>query len=186
MQRGWLFRQAFKYGLARLHATDGGQMVPYALDNGIPQSSAVLLMAAIGIGSTSGRFFLGGIADRLGRPLSLVVMVSGMAVAFLLWAFCASFWPLAAFAFVFGLFYRGWVALMPAVVADYFGPRNLGTLIGVISMCIAIGTLIGPSAAGFAFDLRHSYMLPIVASVGAYVVAAAILIDASRSHAQSL
>ena len=116
-------------------------------------------MAAIGIGSTSGRFFLGGLADRLGRALSLVVMVVGMALAFLVWAMSASFWPLAAFAFAFGLFYGGWVALVPAVVADYFGARNLGTLIGVISMCIAFGTLIGPSAAGFAFDLSHSYTL---------------------------
>jgi MFS transporter, OFA family, oxalate/formate antiporter len=161
-------------------------LVPYALDHGIPQSSAVLLMAAIGIGSTSGRFFLGALADRLGRPLSLVVMVIGMALAFLVWAFSVSFWPLAAFAFAFGLFYGGWVALMPAVVADYFGARNLGTLIGVISMCIAFGTLIGPSAAGFAFDLRHSYMLPIVASVGAYVIAAAILASVSRQCAAAL
>ena len=93
-------------------------LVPYALDHGIPQSSAVLLMAAIGIGSTSGRFFLGGLADRLGRALSLVVMVIGMALAFLVWAFATAFWPLAAFAFAFGLFYGGWVALVPAVVAS--------------------------------------------------------------------
>jgi cyanate permease len=53
-------------------------------------------------------------------------------------------------------------------------------------MCLAIGTLIGPSAAGFVFDLRHSYTLPIIASVGAYVIAAVILLDASRPHAQSL
>ena len=161
-------------------------LVPYAIDHGIPQSSAVLLMAAIGIGSTSGRFFLGGLADRLGRALSLVVMVVGMALAFLVWAMSASFWPLAAFAFAFGLFYGGWVALVPAVVADYFGARNLGTLIGVISMCIAFGTLIGPSAAGFAFDLNHSYTLPIVASIGAYVIAAVILARASRPHAPAL
>jgi hypothetical protein len=29
---------------------------------------------------------------------------------------------------------------------------------------VAFGTLIGPSAAGFAFDLNHNYTLPIVAS----------------------
>jgi nitrate/nitrite transporter NarK len=75
---------------------------------------------------------------------------------------------------------------MPAVVADYFGARNLGALIGVISMCIAFGTLIGPSAAGFAFDLRHSYTLPIAASVGAYVIAAAILASVSRQRAPVL
>jgi predicted MFS family arabinose efflux permease len=71
-------------------------LVPYAIDHGIPQSSAVLLMAAIGIGSTSGRFFLGGLADRLGRALSLVVMVVGMALAFLVWACprASGRWPL--------------------------------------------------------------------------------------------
>ena len=113
-------------------------------------------------------------------------MVVGMALAFLVWAMSASFWPLAAFAFAFGLFYGGWVALVPAVVADYFGARNLGTLIGVISMCIAFGTLIGPSVAGFAFDLNHSYTLPIVASIVAYVIAAVILARASRPHAPAL
>jgi MFS family permease len=62
-------------------------------------------------------------------------MVVGMALAFLVWAMSASFWPLAAFAFAFGLFYGGWVALVPAVVADYFGARNLGTLIGASYPC---------------------------------------------------
>ncbi len=155
-------------------------LVPYAIDHGIPQSSAVLLMAVIGVGSTSGRFFLGGLADRLGRGLSLVVMVIGMALAFLLWAISASFgrWPPLRLRSGCSTA-AGW-PLMPAVVADYFGARNLGTLIGVISMCIAVGTLIGPSAAGFAFDLSRSYMVPIVASIGAYVIAAAILASASR------
>jgi ABC-type Fe3+-siderophore transport system permease subunit len=40
---------------------------------------------------------------------------------------------------------------------------------------VALGTLIGPSAAGFVFDLSHSYTLPILASIGANVVAAAIM-----------
>ena len=42
-------------------------LVPYALDHGVPNASAVLLLGAIGVGSTAGRFFLGGLADRMGR-----------------------------------------------------------------------------------------------------------------------
>jgi hypothetical protein len=45
---------------------------------------------------------------------------------------------------------------------------------------VAFGTLIGPSAAGFAFDVSHSYTLPILLSVGAYVIATAILAVTSR------
>jgi hypothetical protein len=36
-------------------------------------------------------------------------------------------------------------------------------------------TLIGPSAAGFAFDINDSYTLPILATVGANIIAAGII-----------
>ena len=58
---------------------------------------------------------------------------------------------------------------------DCFGGRNISGIIGILYTSVAIGTLIGPSAAGFAFDLSHSYTLPILASAGANVVAAAIV-----------
>ncbi len=47
-------------------------LVPYATDHGVPAASAALLVAAIGVGSTAGRFLLGGLADRLGRDHALV------------------------------------------------------------------------------------------------------------------
>lgn len=40
---------------------------------------------------------------------------------------------------------------------------------------MAFGTLIGPTAAGFAFDVSHSYVLPILAGVGANIIAAGIM-----------
>jgi MFS family permease len=156
-------------------------LVPYALDHGVAQSAAVLLLGAIGVGSTAGRFFLGGLADRLGRAFSLLTMVAGMALAFAVWLAATTLWPLAAFALLFGLFYGGWVALLPAVVADYFPGRNIGGVLGILSLSIAFGTLIGPSAAGFAYDFSHSYTVPILASAGSYVVAAAILALTSRA-----
>jgi MFS family permease len=155
-------------------------LVPYALDHGVAQSSAVLLLGVIGVGSTAGRFFLGGLADRIGRGPSLLLMHLGMALALMIWVISTGIWSLAAFAFVFGVFYGGWVAVLPALVTDYFGGRNVSAIIGILYTSVAFGTLIGPSAAGFAFDLRHSYTLPILASVGANVVAAAIVVAMSR------
>ena len=45
------------------------------------------------------------------------------------------------------------------------------SLIGILYTSVAFGTLIGPSAAGFVFDISHSYTLPILLSIGVYVVA---------------
>jgi MFS family permease len=150
-------------------------LAPYAIDHGMAKSAAVLLVSVIGVGSTVGRFFLGGLADRLGRRLSLLAMFVGMAASLLIWAVSTTFWPLAAFALIFGVAYGGWVALLPSVVMDYFGGRNVSGIIGVLYTSAGIGTLIGPSAAGFAFDISHSYTLPILISAAGNVVAALIM-----------
>jgi MFS family permease len=150
-------------------------LVPYATDHGVAPGSAVLLLGVIGIGSTAGRFFLGGLADRMGRERSLLLMFAGMAGALAIWVISTGVWSLAAFAFVYGVFYGGWVAVLPAVVMDYFGGRNVSGLIGILYTSVAFGTLIGPSAAGFAFDLSHSYTVPILASAAVNIVAAIIV-----------
>lgn len=62
---------------------------------------------------------------------------------------------------------------------DYFGGRSVGGIIGILYTSVAFGTLIGPSAAGFAFDISRSYTLPILAGVCANIVAAAIVAGTS-------
>jgi MFS transporter, OFA family, oxalate/formate antiporter len=156
-------------------------LVPYALDHGVRQSVAVLLLGVIGLGSTAGRCLLGDLADRMGRRLALVVMFAGMALTLAVWAVSADVWSLAAFAFAYGVFYGGWVAVLPAIVMDYFGGRNVSGIIGILYTSVAFGTLIGPSAAGFAFDMTHSYVVPILASVCANIVAACIVSSTSKA-----
>jgi MFS family permease len=150
-------------------------LIPFALDHGIPQPTAVLLLGAVGVGSTAGRFFLGGMADTLGRELSLILMFLGMGLSLLVWALSSTFWGLATFALMYGVFYGGFVAILPALVMDYFGGRNVSGIIGVLYTSVALGTLVGPSAAGFAFDVSRSYTLPILISVGGNILAALIV-----------
>jgi MFS family permease len=98
-----------------------------------------------------------------------------MAASLAIWALSTNVWSLAAFAAVYGVFYGGWVAVLPAVVTDYFGGRHVSGIIGVLYTSVAMGTLIGPSAAGFAYDLSHSYELPILASAATNTLAAVIV-----------
>jgi MFS family permease len=155
-------------------------LAPYAVDHGVPASAAVWLLGAIGIGSTIGRFFLGGIADRMGRERFLIAMYIGMAASLPTWILGGSLGQLLLFALIFGLFYGGWVAILPAVVADLFGARHAGRIIGVLYSSVALGTLVGPGAAGFIYDLSHSYVIPIAVSAVANAGAAAVMILAAR------
>ncbi len=156
-------------------------LVPYAQDHGVPSSSAVFLLSLIGIGSTVGRFLLGSLADRMGRLVAVLAMFIGMAFSDILWIISTDFWPLAAFALIFGTFYGGFVALLPSVVMDDFGGRNVSGIIGILYTSVAFGTLVGPSAAGYAFDIVHSYTLPISASVCTNIIAACIIAGTARA-----
>ena len=156
-------------------------LIPYAIDHGVRQSSAVLLLGAIGVGSTAGRFFLGGLADRWGRDHALMLMFAGMGVSLLIWVCSTQWWGLCLFALVYGVFYGGFVAILPALVMDYFGGRYVSGIIGVLYTSVAFGTLVGPSAAGFAFDISHSYTLPILVALVANIIAAIIIRRISTS-----
>ena len=150
-------------------------LVPHAQDQGIPYATAVTLFTLVGVGSTVGRFALGGLADRLGRKRSLALMYLGVAVMMGWWFISREAWQIAAFALIYGTFYGGFVALAPALLVDYFGPKNASGIIGFAYTGVAVGTLLGPSLAGYAFDLTGSYAVPIAVSALFSAVAAALV-----------
>lgn len=156
-------------------------LVPYAVGHGVAPTTAAFLLGAVGVGGTVGRFFLGGIADRTGSDVFLTAMYAGMAASLALWAVAADLPALVAFALAFGLFYGGWAAILPAAVADHFGERHVGAIIGVLFTSGAIGALVGPSAAGFMYDASHSYGVAIAASAAVNAIAAALTIATARS-----
>jgi MFS family permease len=154
-------------------------LVPFAQDAGLGTARGVTLVSLLGLGSLVGRFLLGGAADRLGHVNALVAIGAGMGAMFLLWWVSSGFWALAVFAFVFGTLYGGFVALMPTVCMDAFGPRSLSAILGSLYTAAGIGTLIGPTFAGASFDAFGSYDTPILACA-ALCFAGAVIAAAMR------
>jgi len=147
---------------------------PYAVDAGHSESFAVLLVSLIGLGSLAGRFAIGGIADRFGRMRSLTLMYFGMALMLVFWWASTGRLALSVTAVGFGICYGGFVATFPSVVMDLFGARSVSGIIGCIYTAAGIGTLIGPPAAGAAYDVSGSYSAPILgAALLGFIAAAA-------------
>jgi len=147
-------------------------LVPFATDQGMSAGQGAFLLGMVGVGSTVGRFLLGNIADRIGRQNALILAFGGMALSLVIWALSTTLVPLALFGLIFGTFYGGFVALMPAMVMDYFGGRHVSSIIGSLYTSVALGTLVGPTAAGYAYDLTQDYTLAIIASIAVNLIAA--------------
>ena len=160
-------------------------LVPYATDHGISAFTASLILGMIGAGSTVGRLALGSMADRLGRRQSLIGAFLLMACMLVWWLMFTSVWALLIFAVLFGIGYGGVVALVPALTTDYFGVRQTGAIIGFLYTAASIGSLLGPTLAGVAFDLHHHYTLPILLSAGANLIAVACLVILGKTAKKS-
>jgi MFS family permease len=146
---------------------------PYAVDAGYSFAQGVTLVSLIGLGSLVGRFAVGGPADRLGRIPSLSAMYAGLGAMFIVWWAASAYWVLALFAVVFGICYGAYVALLPTIVMDLYGPRSVSGIIGSLYTGCGIGTLIGPWLAGAAFDHYGSYSAPLLAGAACSFAAAA-------------
>ena len=72
-----------------------------------------------------------------------------------------------------GTGYGGWIALQPTVLAQLFGTRGLGGLVGLVYTAAGVGALIGPPLAGVLVDVTGGYRWATaaagVAGLGAFV-----------------
>ncbi|MBS0445407.1 MAG: MFS transporter [Proteobacteria bacterium] len=132
-----------------------------ARDLGVADAQAVGLVGLIGIGSLTGRFAVGAVADRIGRPLALIAVEASLGLSMLLWLVAGSYPALAVFALWMGLSYGGIVSLMPALCMDLYGARSVSSVIGTLYTGAALGNAAGPWVAGRVFDVRGSYALVI-------------------------
>ena len=103
-----------------------------ARDLGVSDVRAVGLVGLIGIGSLTGRFAIGALADRIGRPITLMLMQVSLGASLALWGLAGGYPAFAVFALWMGLSYGGIVSLMPALCMDFFGARAVSSIIGVL------------------------------------------------------
>jgi MFS family permease len=124
------------------------------------------LLAIVGI------IFTGVLSDYIGRELSAIIAygisILGVVCALLITG-PGQGWLLWLHASLFGL---TWGARGPAITAktaDLFPGRQLGTILGVITIGSGIGAAGGSWAAGLVFDLSGSYRLAFLLSILSYI-----------------
>jgi MFS family permease len=124
---------------------------------------AATIVSVIGLASLASRFGGGSWGDRIGRVAMIRVALALMLVTSILWL--VNPWGLSVYyvvAALFGITYGLSIALLPTVIADSFGNKEISRIIGTLYTAFALAGLLGPTVAGLLRDHFGNYNLALM------------------------
>jgi len=154
----WLIAGAF-FIVLFCAATILLHIVPHTTDLGISPSNAAKVLSTLGALSIAGRFLMGVAGDRVGNRNALIICFGCLAIGTVWLQFADRLWMLYLFACVHGFAHGGFFALIAPILADYFGTRDQGVILGIVIFISNIGSSVGPVLAGYVFDVSGSYQV---------------------------
>jgi OFA family oxalate/formate antiporter-like MFS transporter len=134
--------------------------------------SAAGLVGIISIANGSGRFLWAWCSDFIGRRRVFQVMMLTQVVVFFLLSRVHSFGGLAVLAFIVLLCYGGGFGTMPAFAADFFGPRNVGSIYGLMLTAWGVAGVCGPTLIAHVRQTTGYYTLALEMIAGIMLVSA--------------
>ncbi|MBV9230382.1 MAG: MFS transporter, partial [Chloroflexi bacterium] len=133
---------------------------------------AAILVTTISIFNGVGRLFWGWLSDAITRPFTFLALFVIQIFAFALTPLIGNFALLFIPASIIGLCYGGGFGTMPAFAADFFGPKNAGTIYGAMLTAWSAGGIVGPILiASFGTTAHPDYYTPL------YIIAVIMLVS---------
>jgi len=150
-------------------------LVPFAQDLGISPLLASTVVSALGVAAVFGRVVMGAASDHIGRKSALGLSLALQGAAFLGFIPVAGLPSLYLATLGFGFSYGAISTLFPAMVSDFFGRREAGSLVGFLFTLCAPMAGVGPVAAGWIYDTTGSYTRAFAGSALANGISLALL-----------
>ena len=124
---------------------------------GLSLVADAFVMLLMGVSAVVGLLGGGYLADRTNKRLLIACALLGQAISMVALALASTYWMLIVFAVLAGV---GSGALLPtllAMLADYFGVKAIGTIMGFWSLVIMCAGILGPGFVGSVYDATGSY-----------------------------
>ncbi len=133
-------------------------LIPYLDESGgFTEEGAALIAMGIPFGSLVGRLGFGWLADYLNKRWLLTAAWILQGLGIFIFAAVHSPWQAVIFLVVFTPGYGGAITMLPALLAEYFGLRALGSIQGLLWGSGTLGGFLGPILAGAVYDMVDSY-----------------------------
>jgi MFS family permease len=135
---------------------------------------AAAVYGTIALANAVGRFLWGAVSDRIGRCAAFALLYLLQVAVFLVVGRFHAMWVVAALFALVLLCYGGGFGVMPSLVADWFGTRNLGVNYGWVLLAWSLAGVAGPVFVALVKDRTGSFAGALPVTAGMLLVATAI------------
>ena len=125
----------------------------FGLSRGFAMESAVLILAAFNVMNGLSRISMGYLSDLVGRNSSMSITFFMAGFAYLTLPHVSSLWIMALLAATVGFGFGTLLAVSAPLVADCFGLKHFGAILGLIFTTYFFAGAIGPSLSGYLLDV---------------------------------
>jgi OFA family oxalate/formate antiporter-like MFS transporter len=145
----------------------------YGIEAGIDPLTASGAPAALAFGSIFGRLFFSGVLTKyFNNKQVLFTSYFFEALSIIIIIYFQTVWAFYLFGFLFGFFYSGHMPIFPTILSNYFGTKNIGSIMGVSATGFSLASITGPLLAGYLYDTTGTHSMDIiVAAVICFITA---------------
>ncbi len=139
-------------------------------------SVAGRFLAVIAISGMAGKLFLGILSDTLGRVRVMIACGVLLGLGCFGMAFCQDLYAIYGYTVIFGV---GWGAVWPVYAAaapDFFIREQSGSVIGLWTVFLGVGSVLSPVLSGWTIDATGTYRYAFLLGCGGGLLSAVLLL----------
>jgi MFS transporter, OFA family, oxalate/formate antiporter len=148
--------------------------------------TAASLVGVISVGNGLGRVFWAWMSDVMGRKAAFLTMYLVQALLFWTYHLIAAPALLTIITFIIVMCYGGGYGITPAFAADYFGPRHVGPIFGLMLLPWAFPAAFGPLLFAYLRETTGGYSQALYLIAGMLTAAMILPILVSPPHGRKL
>lgn len=137
----------------------------------------IALLALVGIFS---KLVLGTLSDTLGRNRVMMICCALLALGSLGMAYSKGLFHLTLTTALFGLGYGAIWPMYAAAARDYFSRNVAGSVVGLWTLLLGIGSIISPILSGWTIDITGKYASAFLLALAASVIALLLLVPIKK------
>ena len=176
---------AMAMGASQLVMSASIHHIPAVTSFGMSREIGGLVILGVSVFSVIGRLASGIVGDKMDKRKVIALAFVLQFFGTLMFAFSYNVWHLSIFVVLWGLGFGASIPVRFAMIADMFGRRHYGSIMGILMTVSTIFGVIGPVFVGWMFDVRGNYREPFFIMAVSVIVSIPLILTLTSPKKRS-